>query len=309
VDGGSWLNPAEIIPSIPANGTIQYSFIATANLATIGSHTIEAIVDFGTDSYRLNDTMRIAIFNAPVITVTPTTPSLENFENGNGNWHAGGVNSSWEYGTPASLKINRAASGTKAWKTRLSGNYNDYEQSYLYSPCYNVSTLTVPTLSFSIALDLEDCGNGFCDGAYLEYTKNGKTWFRLGAAGSGVNWYNKTYAGNNLWSIQNYHRWHVATIPLTVIPGSITELTQLQFRFVMSSDPAVNRDGIAIDDIHVYDNVNGIYDGITMTAPVTAAVPGNNSWVDFLTGGKLVASVNGKYRCTGVYFFWISPCK
>jgi len=58
----------------------------------------------------------------------------------------------------------------------------------------------------------------------------------------------------------------------------------------MSSDPAVNREGIAIDDIHVYDNVNGIYDGATMSSPVTQTVSGN-SWIDFTSSGKLIASV------------------
>ncbi len=74
--------------------------------------------------------------------------------------------------------------------------------------------MTNPTLSLSIALDLEDCGSTLCDGAYVEYSSDGKTWTRLGANGQGTNWYNKNYSGNSLWSIQDYTRWHVATIPL-----------------------------------------------------------------------------------------------
>lgn len=50
---------------------------------------------------------------------------------------------------------------------------------------------------------------------------------------------------------------------------------------------------MAVDDIHIYDNVNGIYDGATMAAPVTQTInAGVNNWVDFLEGGKLVASVH-----------------
>ena len=48
-------------------------------------------------------------------------------------------------------KINRAASGSKAWKTNLAGNYNDLEKSYLYSPCFDISGMTNPTLSFNVA--------------------------------------------------------------------------------------------------------------------------------------------------------------
>jgi hypothetical protein len=143
-----------------------------------------------------------------------------------------------------------------------------------------------PALSFSVALDLEDCGAaGLCDAAYAEYSTDGTNWIRLGATGQGTNWYNKNYSGNQLWSIQNYSRWHVATIPLP------TGLSQLRLRFVMASDPAVSRDGIAVDDIHIYNNPLGIYDGITMTAPVLQTVNGGNNWVDFTASGKLIASI------------------
>ena len=98
------------------------------------------------------------VFNAPVIT---TFPHIENFELNNGYWRSSGNNNSWEYGIPAADKINKAASGAKAWKTNLTGNYKDNETSYFYSPCFNISGMTNPTLSFNIALDLEDCGSTF----------------------------------------------------------------------------------------------------------------------------------------------------
>lgn len=302
IDGGAWLASPEIVSrTIPANDTIHYTFIATANLSVAGMHTIEAIAKYGTDSYPVNDTAKLTILNLPVVVVTAATPYLENFESGNGSWFAAGKNSTWEYGTPSSLFINKAASGSKAWKTRLSGSYNDFEKSYLYSPCFNVSTLTNPTLSFSLSLDLEDCGAGFCDGAYMEYSLDGENWDTLGAYGQGTNWYNKNYAsGIELWSVQNYTRWHVATIPLSAIPVPTNQLTQLRFRYVLLSDPFSNRDGIAIDDVHVYDNPYGIYDGVTMSSPQIVNIPGNNSWVDVLsTSNKLIASVKSPVQAMG----------
>jgi hypothetical protein len=297
VNGGAWT--MEQISSIAANTTISYTFTATANLAVLGAYLLEAEADFASDNYFPNDTLSRVIINSPVITVTNTTPYLQNFESNNGSWYAGGTNSSWEYGTPASYKIKRAASGSKAWKTRLAGNYNDGETSYLYSPCFDISTLTNPTLSFSTALDFEDCGANFCDGAYIEYSTNGIAWFRLGANGQGTNWYNKSYSSNNLWSIQNYHRWHVATIPLSVIGVPPAQLTQLRFRFVMKGDASVNSEGIAVDDIHIYRNPFGIYDGVTMGSPITQTVNGDNNWVDFTSAGKLIASVKSPVTAMG----------
>ncbi|HEY0356909.1 MAG TPA: T9SS type A sorting domain-containing protein, partial [Flavisolibacter sp.] len=277
VNNGAWVN--ETIASIAANETIQYTFTGTSNLSAIGNYTIQAVVDFSADSFHENDTVSKTVINSPVITVFPY---LEGFENDNGSWYAGGKNSSWEYGTPQSNKITRAANGTKAWKTRLKGSYNDKEFSYLYSPCYNISGMANPTLSFSLALDLEDCGNSFCDGAWVEYSEDGVTWTKLGSEGQGTNWYNK--AADQLWSTQNFTRWHVAT---TALPAG---LSKLRLRFVMESDPAANREGIAIDDIHIYDRTYEIYDGITMAAPETKTIAGN-SQVDFTSNNQLVASI------------------
>jgi len=288
VDGGAWNN--ESISSIAANTTIAYSFTTGANLAAFGPHLVETEVLYPTDTFHDNDTASKRIVNAPVVN---SFPYLEDFESSDGYFYTGGRYSSWEYGTPAANKITRAASGSKAWKTRLQGTYTDNELSYLYSPCFNVSALTNPTLSFSLALDIEDCGGTLCDGAYVEYSLDGTTWSRLGAQGQGTNWYNKNYSGNTLWSTETYSRWHVATIPLSVTGVPIVNMTQIRFRFVMSADPGLDKDGIAVDDIHVYDNINGIYDGATMGAPVTQTInAGTNNWVDFLQGGKLVASIH-----------------
>ena len=282
VDGGAITT--ETIASIAGNTLLQYTFTATANLSANGNHSVEVWVDYTTDSFRENDTSLAQLYNSPVIS---TFPYLENFESGNGSWYTGGKKSSWEYGTPASQKINRAASGSKAWKTKLAGNYNDLEQSFLYSPCFDISTMTSPTLSFNVALDLEDCGAQLCDAAFVEYSPDGKTWTRLGAFGSGTNWYNKNGTGDNvnIWSIQNYTRWHVATVPLPV------GYDRLRVRFVMSADPYTSREGIAVDDIHIYDNIYGIYNGVTMGTPVTQTISGGTNWVDFMASGKLVASI------------------
>lgn len=292
IDNGSFL-PTETISSIAANTTLQYTFTATADLSVSGSHTVTSVVSYSGDSFSLNDTASVLIINQPIIS---TYPYLQDFETGNGAWFTLGKYSSWEYGTPTSPKLNRAASGTKAWKTSIGGYYNDMELSYLYSPCFNVSGMTKPTLSASIALDIEDCGSSLCDAAWVEYSTDGISWIKLGAFGQGTNWYNKNYGGNQLWSQQNYTRWHVATTALPTINNS-----SLRLRFVLSSDAGVVKDGIAIDDIHVYDNTKGIYD-ITGTSPVVNLPSVNGTgWVDFVepVTNKLIASINANGQNLG----------
>jgi hypothetical protein len=154
--------------------------------------------------------------------------------------------------------------------------------------------MTNPTLSFNIALDLEDCGATLCDAAYVEYSADGLTWSKLGTNGAGTNWYNKNYSGNHVWSVEAYARWHVATIPLP------TAVNRLRIRIVMESDPYVTKEGVAVDDIHIYDNVFGIYEGPPLTSATInqPAVNGTN-WVDFVSGGKLVASINPNGQTLG----------
>ncbi|HJW15503.1 MAG TPA: S8 family serine peptidase, partial [Flavisolibacter sp.] len=277
INGGPWVT--EVIPSIGAKETLQYTFKGTADFSAFQSYSIMAIVDLDNDSFKDNDTATYLVRNTPVIS---TFPYLQNFESSDGNWYAGGTNSSWEYGTPISTKINRAASGAKAWKTRLLGNYNDNEVSYLYSPCMDVTGMSNPTLSFSVAMDIEDCGATICDAAWVEYSVDGDSWYKLGTTGNTTNWYNQ--ATVQLWSTQTAYKWHVATAPLP------TGANRLRLRFVMNSDPGVTREGLAIDDIHIYDNTSGIYDSVTLAAPIVSPVSGSN-WIDFKAGGKLIASV------------------
>lgn len=283
VDGNAPVS--ETISFISANRDSVYTFTTPADLSALGAHTIKVWVDLATDTYRDNDTAEVVLLNSPVIN---SFPYLQDFETDNGYWHSDGENNSWQYGTPSSPKINVAASGVKAWKTNLSGTYNSKELSYLYSPCFDMRSMAHPKLSLSIALDLEDCGGaGLCDGAYVEYSNDGLVWTRLGAVGSGTNWYNHDYSGNQLWSVQDYTHWHVATIAL---PAG---LETLRLRFVLTSDPFVNHEGIAIDDIHIYDSLYGIYNGPPYTsATVNKPSVNGSAWIDFVTGNKLVASIN-----------------
>jgi hypothetical protein len=269
----------ETIASIPANTTIKHTFASTVALALPGIYTLRAAVQHAGDTYANNDSLSRTIYNSQTIT---TFPHLQNFESGNGGWYSDGNNASWQFGTPASSKINSAASGTKAWKTALSGNYNDNEISFLYSPCYTIAGMTKPTISFSAVIDVENCGTAFCDGVWLEYSADGGPWYNLADAdNTGTNWYKAPLLA---WTVQDYTAWHVATMNLP------TGFNTIRFRFVLQSDAAVNREGLAIDDIHIYDNIKGIYTGPTLAAPLTQTVSGNN-WVHFESGGKLVASV------------------
>jgi hypothetical protein len=280
IDNGTVVS--RTISSIAAATSVQYTFNQTANLSSLGSHVVKVWVDFSGDGSPANNTKELTLYNSQTIS---SFPYLQNFETSNGFWRSEGVNSSWEYGTPASSKINGAPSGSKAWKTSLTGNYNDQENSYLYSPCFSIAGLTNPTLSFSVAMDIDDCEGGACDVVFVEYSTSGNSWSRLGAKGQGTNWYDATNNAMDAWSVKDYTRWHVSTIP---IPSGASNI---RFRFVMQSNSGSTREGIAIDDIHIYDLGKRIYAGDVSSPVVIQPSVSGTGWVNFMDNGRIIASI------------------
>lgn len=269
----------ETIPSLTAGQVLNYTFVQTADLSAYKQYSLTAWVSYATDSYHSNDTLSTSFRTSPLIT---SYPYLESFESNDGNWYTGGLNSSWQWGTPAAAIINKAANGTKAWVTNLTGNYNNNELSYLYSPCFNLSTLTQPVLSFSHIFRTEDNCN--CDFHWVEYSTDGTNWIKLGSSSGGTNWYdNSLYQA---WKISDT-RWHVSSFD---IPAFIIGSTSVRFRIVMYGDPGVTYEGVGIDDIHVFDKAL-IYSGADITSGLTQSVSGNN-WIHFNSGSNRVVSIN-----------------
>jgi subtilase family protein/type IX secretion system substrate protein/immune inhibitor InhA-like protein len=271
------VNVTESIPSINAHDSVIYRFSQTANLSAYQGYTLSAWVSYPGDTYPLNDTL------APVITfqTTPlisTFPYLEGFESNNGNWYTNGTNDSWQWGTPAKTIINKAANGSKCWVTSLTGDYNNNELSYLYSPCFDLSGLTSPELSFSHIFQTEDDCD--CDYHWAEYSTDGVNWIKLGTVDSGTNWYDNT--ARQAWQM-SYTKWHVSSYDIP------THGTQVRFRIVMSSDPATTYEGVGIDDVHIFDKAP-VYCGPSIPALVQP-VSGSN-WVNFDVGGNRILAIN-----------------
>lgn len=274
VDNGTIVT--ENIPTIAAGQVLNYPFAQKADLSTYKQYTLTTWVNYATDSYRTNDTLAAAFQTTPLIT---SFPYLESFESSAGNWYAAGLNSSWQWGTPAGVTINKAANGTKAWVTNLTGNHNNNELSYLYSPCFNLSGLTQPVLSFSHIFRMEDNCN--CDFHWVEYSTDGTNWIKLGTTSSGTNWYDN--ALYQAWKI-SVPRWQVSSFDVPVNGSAV------RFRIVMYGDPGVTYEGVGIDDIHVFDKA-AIYSGADITSGLTQTVSGNN-WIHFNSGSNRVVSIN-----------------
>ncbi|MBC7933902.1 MAG: gliding motility-associated C-terminal domain-containing protein [Rhizobacter sp.] len=193
-------------------------------------------------------------------------PYNEGFETSQGSWIAGGTMSDWAWGAPSKSVITGAGGGNRCWVTGgLSGSsYNNGENSWLMSPCFDFSTLINPGIRFKLFWETEQR----FDGAGFQYTMDGgNTWNLLGDINSnnnckGTNWYNSnsvTYLGNiNGWTgnIQpnsgsclggnGSGTWLTARHTLGMLAGQ----PNIRFRFLFGAGTTCNNfNGFAVDDI------------------------------------------------------------
>jgi hypothetical protein len=248
VDGGTPVVET-ITASIPSFTSYTYTFNAQPTFAA-GNAVVATWTSLTGDGFTGNDTLYDTIVVAPVIS---SYFYCEGFENGNGGWTTGGDANSWEIGVPSGTFVSAAANGTMAAATSLTGNYNNNENSYLLSPCFDFSSFeNDPVLQFSHIFDIESC----CDENWVEMSTNGgASWSKVGQSGSGTNWYND--AGNQWWdgSSGSSGVWRDASIELTGAAGA----SDVKIRFFFSTDGSVVRDGVGIDDVAIVVPANDLF--------------------------------------------------
>ncbi len=185
------------------------------------------------------------------------------------SWTAGGTNSDWAWGTPAHPSVNGAASGINAWCVGgLTGSfYADGQQSWLETPCFDISGLTYPWISFSIWWETEPN----YDGIGLQYSPNGgTTWINVGSVNDPadchtLNWFNSTnITALNLASPRQGWSGTSTTGGCASGGGSDGYVTAahclidlptnapVKFRFIFGAGTICNTfDGVAIDDLYI----------------------------------------------------------
>jgi Secretion system C-terminal sorting domain len=218
-------------------------FEATFDFSDPGEYRIDVVSELVGDEDILNDTFTYYVNN-----VLPL-PYTQGFETWDGGWTADqedSQGSSWAYGKPNKAIISVAASGDNAWLTGgLDANYNNLEQSYLISPCFDFSALTEdPVFEFSVNY-LTEVG---VDGSWLEFsTDDGQSWGKVGSLGVGENWYNTNSPTlGDFWSGSS-GGWLAARSILTSTAGK----SNVRLRFVFKSNGVNSSEGFGVDDIRL----------------------------------------------------------
>lgn len=246
----------------------------------------------------------VHVLRAQCGAVVDVYPYVEDFENAPA-WTSGGTASDWEWGIPAKPLITAAGQGLRSWCVGgLSGtSYADGQQSWLESPCFDLSPLQYPWISFLLFWETERA----YDGLSFQYSLDeGATWTNLGShAGQqdclNANWFNTAnIVGLNLaqprqgWSGrigptvgncgggQGSGTWVTASQCLTAVAGE----SRVKFRFVFGAGTICNAyDGIGVDEVWIGEappNAAGFVftcNGTTVEFQDSApGCPGDRSW-------------------------------
>lgn len=273
------VNPVTSVDIVYTIGSIgPKTFNWTGNLlnnqieaVTLPSETIidydavdfEVTINTDNDTYSDNNELSHRIF----LNEFGTGGAVSTFENPEDRliaYNDGGEGSIWERGEPSGAKLNLAASGTNVYATNLSGDHTNNTKGILLSKCYELSSILAPKLKFNMAYDLEI---NF-DIVYVEYSINdGSIWNVLGNVDSEPNWYNSDRTNANSEEDDDCQncpgaQWTGENTTLTEYSYdftanaargevNLTGESNVLFRIVFQSDPAVTQEGVVIDDFVV----------------------------------------------------------
>lgn len=220
---------------LPAGESGIFDFTTNIDFPAIGLYEIIVEVTIIDDEDIENNALTTYRTRFPYY---DTPPFAENFSTNNGYWTAGGTTSSWAYGIPAGTIINNpGVYGTQCWVTNLSGNANMNENSFIQSPCYDVSSFYLPTISIGVWTNFAIFGNS----AKL-----------LASIDGGVNFDIELYQWTSSTS-----DWTIYTIPAEQLTGANQVIFRLNY-----TGGFINGEGIALNYFEVKEAT--LYDiGIT----------------------------------------------
>lgn len=208
-----------------------------------------------------SDTLARNVIIVPQFTLSDANAYNEDFENNDGGWQINPDTASWAWGATSKQVIKaNSITGSKFWVTGLTDPYSDKEESYLYSPSFNMNALIRPMVSFNSIVQLKSG-----DGVVLQFSTDSlnigdpnKNWKAVGAISSGYNWYNGQglpsnpggqATGNYGWTGDSNIDWMDSKHTLDTVG---TKRSHVVFRFALSSiNTNVNTDGFAMDNFRI----------------------------------------------------------
>lgn len=295
------------------DGSVSATPNPTHTYTTPSSYNVQLTL---TTNLNCSNTITKTVSILPYINSFPYRTS---FEAGTDGWVAESFSDpsqimlSWGLATPAGQTINSASDGVNAWFANNAGlgSYFPNERSVLNGPCFDMTQIGRPVISFDY-WNNTDFGS---DGVYLEVSDdNGISWDVLGGLNAGLNWYNRG-AINGL-SLQNGIGQSVQQLgwtgntqgpddtdgwtPAKFSLDPFTSATKVRFRFVLGSNPDnpgdVILDGFAMDDFAIESRNRTILAENFTNTGASGALANSSAFSNFNSGVSFDEMVRIQYH-------------
>ncbi len=249
-------------PTSPDNIFPQNSIQSTTHqFVTTGVHDVILTLSTATGC-ESSDTVKVPVFPLEIVTSDITyEASFDAMDHGwiEAEEYDKGLPSGWKLQNVAGSFNSGSNTNGMIWQTGDPADDIKNENSWVESPCFDISGLDFPLLSMDIYQSVE-AGS---DGAAVQYTINdGKSWKLLGDLNEGVNWYDTrgivsnpgTQSGASTgWSL-NAKEWKTARYTLDDLKKEISDssASYVRFRVAYASNsgnaPGLEVNGFAFDN-------------------------------------------------------------
>jgi len=216
-----------------------------------------------------------AISLKPIYTLT-TDGYLETFDDQPADWLVDSEDGleSWVLGEPDFTGFVQTT-GDLAWYTNLPTTVGYLENSWVESPCFDLSALSTPL----VQLDIMKSFSPGEDGAVMQYQHRvSEGWNNLGVVDGGINWYNsygifnKPGGSSFGWGLSQFEpdeEWVRAGYAV----DDLSSFSQVKFRLAIGTgeEQALGNEGFAFDNFYLADGVkNSVLEYFTNSASMEA---------------------------------------
>lgn len=169
-------------------------------------------------------------------------PYFNNFDENDGGFMTVGADNIWGYGPFESRYRPSTYNENSGWFSKQM-EHSDRTISYLYSPCFDISSLETPHLSFMLSYYFfEEPHIEIYDKSKVQYSFNGKDWYDFEEE---LQHY-VAYRQSNFWEGKQLD-WTPQTFRLP------QQATKIQFRWIIYNESQTGQGAIFLDNIHLYD--------------------------------------------------------
>jgi subtilisin family serine protease len=161
------------------------------------------------------------------------------FEDGDAGWTHGGLNDSWEYGTPTYGPPD-APFGSKGWGTDLDDRYDNLANAWLKSGAMQIGYKGQVTMQMWYEIEASYDANSPYDQGFIELY-DGSGWHNVTANAD-------VFAGQTYIDGTLYYGWQTVTLDLSAYEGKTVWL-----RYRLETDDSTVQAGWYLDDLELSD--------------------------------------------------------